>query len=287
MSLYSCTSGNTSITSHFSYQGHRGCRGLYPENTIPAMLEALKMGVNTLEMDVVISKDSQIIVSHEPFFNHEITTTPLSDTISETDERKYNIFQMNYEEIKKFDVGIKPHPRFPNQKKMKVSKPTLSDLIDSTEAFQSRNGMEEINYNIETKCLPETDNIFHPDPIEFSNTLMTLLIQKRIQHRVIIQSFDPRTLQYIHLKYPTQKIALLVDEDNTKSFEENIQHLGFNPTIYSPNFNLVTKELVTLCHKRNIQLIPWTVNSLEQMKKLIQLGVDGLISDFPNLYKDL
>ena len=115
----------------FDVEGHRGCRGLMPENTIPAMLKALDLGVTTLELDVVITKDNKVLVSHEPWFESEITTKPDGSFIKPGEEMQYNIFQMNYEEIVKYDVGMKPHPRFPRQQKIKAIKPLLTDLFDS------------------------------------------------------------------------------------------------------------------------------------------------------------
>lgn len=115
----------------FDKQGHRGCRGLMPENTIPAMLKALDLGVTTLEMDVVITKDKKVILSHEPWFGREITTKPDGSFIGDREERKYNLYWMTFEETKAFDVGMKTNPRFPTQEKMKVTKPLLSDVIDS------------------------------------------------------------------------------------------------------------------------------------------------------------
>ena len=105
----------------FDIEGHRGCRGLMPENTIPAMYKAIDLGVTTLEMDAVITKDREVVVSHEPFFNHEITTKPDGTEVKESEERNLNIYHMTYEEVKQFDVGKKNHPRFPRQQKMAVT----------------------------------------------------------------------------------------------------------------------------------------------------------------------
>src|SRR5688572_8669254 len=101
----------------FDTEGHRGCRGLMPENSIPAMMKALEIGVSTLEMDAVITKDNQVILSHEPFFNHEITTKPNGEAVTEAEEKSLNIYRMTYSETQQYDVGLKPHPRFPNQQK--------------------------------------------------------------------------------------------------------------------------------------------------------------------------
>jgi glycerophosphoryl diester phosphodiesterase len=265
-------------------QGHRGCRGLMPENTIPAFLKAVDFGVNTLEMDLVITKDNQVLVSHEPFFNHEITTMPNGDFLLETNEKELNIYKMPYSEVAKYDVGSKVHPRFPQQKKMKVAKPLLSEVIDSVEIYTKTNKKPTVFYNIETKTTPQTDGIFHPEPREFVNLMMTVIFEKKIENRVIIQSFDRRTLQYLHQKHPEIKTALLVEDFDTKEFSKQIEDLGFVPTIYSPAQNLVTSKLVKECKFKKVKLIPWTVNDLSSINKLIKMGVDGIISDYPNLF---
>src|SRR5687767_8397177 len=115
----------------FDKQGHRGCRGLMPENTIAGMIHAFGMGVTTLELDVVITKDKQVVLSHEPWFGEDITTKPDGTYMGPREERTYNIYWMTYEQVKTFDVGMKPHPRFPQQQKIKAVKPLLKDLIDS------------------------------------------------------------------------------------------------------------------------------------------------------------
>lgn len=268
----------------FDKQGHRGCRGLYPENSIPGFIKAIDLGVTTLEMDVVITKDNQVVLSHEPFFNHEITTLPNGETILESDERAFNIYKMPYLEVMKYDVGSKVHPRFPQQQKIKVHKPLLSEVINSVEVYATKNHKQALFYNIETKIQPQTDGLFHPEPKEFVDLLMAVILQKNIQDRVIIQSFDIRSLQYLHQKYPTIKTALLVESFDKKSFEKQIEELGFSPTIYSPAQELVDLNLVQECKSKNIKLIPWTVNDLETIQKLVTMGVDGIISDYPNLY---
>ena len=283
---FSCAnlSKSTKVMNTIDKQGHRGCRGLMPENTIPAFLKAVDLGVNTLEMDLVITKDNQVLVSHDPFFNHEITTLPNGKFLSESNEKESNIYKMPYSEILKYDVGLKDHPRFPQQYKMKVHKPLLSDVIDSVEEYTKANHKPPLYYNIETKTLPETDGIFHPEPKEFVDLMMHVILEKKIKNRVIIQSFDPRTLQYLHQKYPTMKTALLVEDFDKKDFFKQIEDLGFVPTIYSPAQELVTSTLVKECHSKKVKLIPWTVNDLETIQKFVKMGVDGIISDYPNLF---
>lgn len=276
----------TSQTSQtgFDKQGHRGCRGLMPENTVPAMINAVGLGVTTLEMDVVITKDKQVILSHEPFFNHEITTKPDGTFIGEKEERQYNIYQMNYAEVAKYDVGSKPHPRFAKQQKMKAAKPRLADVFDSVNNYMMMARRPFPYYNIETKTTPATDNSYHPAPAEFVELLMKVIKEKQMEDQVIIQSFDFRTLQYLHQKYPQIKTAMLIEDFDTRTFEQQLKALGFTPTIYSPAYKLVTKELIGKCHAQNIRVIPWTVNTKDEIEKYKGMGVDGIITDYPDLF---
>jgi len=265
-------------------QGHRGCRGLFPENTIQGFLKAIDLGVTTLEMDAVITKDKQVILSHEPFFNHEISTLPNEKHINQAEEKEFNIYKMKYSEVTQYDVGLKPHPRFPQQQKVNVVKPLLSEVIDAVEMYAKTNQTKPLFYNIETKTEPQTDGVFHPEPKEFVELLMKIILQKKIENRVIIQSFDRRTLQYLHQKYPTITTALLVEDFDKKEFKKQIANLGFLPSIYSPAQELVTQELIQECHQKNVKLIPWTVNDPKKIKEFIAMGVDGIISDYPNLF---
>lgn len=264
-------------------QGHRGSRGLMPENTIPAMLKAIDIGVTTLEMDASITKDKQVIVSHEPFFNHEISTKPDGTAVTEAEEKGLNIYQMTYEDVSKWDVGSRPHPRFPKQQKLKVHKPLLADLIDSVEQYIQQNHLKPVQYNIETKSLPEGDSIYHPLPEEFVALLMKVITDKKIEDKVIIQSFDFRTLQIIHKKYPTIKTAALIEEGIFTPIEKQIEKLGFTPAIYSPHYLLVSTHMIDYCREHGIKVIPWTVNDLKPAKQLIDLGVDGIITDYPDI----
>ncbi len=271
-------------TVGFDKQGHRGCRGLMPENTIPAMLKALDLGVTTLEMDASITKDKQVILSHEPFFNHEITIKPDGSYVEEKDEKNYNMYRMSYDSIKLYDVGLKPHPRFPQQQKLKAVKPLLSDVFDTVISYCSKWNLKIPYFNIETKCLPGTDNIYHPAPGEFVEKLIALIKEKKLLKFVIIQSFDFRSLQYLHKHYPEVQTAMLIEDFDKIPFEDQIKKLGFTANIYSPHFSLVTEQLVQKCHAANMRIIPWTVNDKATIAKLKALKVDGIISDFPDLF---
>lgn len=272
---------------NFDKEGHRGCRGLMPENTIPAFKRAIDLGVTTLEMDAVITKDKQVILSHEPFFNHEITTKADGSFVKESEEKSLNIYEMLYEQTQQFDVGLKPHPRFPKQQKTKAHKPKLSTVIDSAEAYTKAKSLPPIQYNIETKSTAATDGIYHPKPEEFVDLIMSVIQEKKIEDRVIIQSFDIRTLQFIHKKYPGIRTAYLYEPPSINSFNSRLKELGFTPTIYSPDYSTVTNAIVKECKELGIKLIPWTVNDLAKMKELKRMGVDGIISDYPDLFEQL
>jgi glycerophosphoryl diester phosphodiesterase len=289
--LISCTSSKTAVSSQhskmsieFDKQGHRGCRGLYPENTIPAMLHAIGLGVTTLEMDVVITKDKKVVLSHDPYFNHEISTKPNGDAVTESEEKTLRIYGMNYDEVKSFDVGMKKHPRFPDQVKIPAYKPLLSELIDSVKKDMMIRRRPFPFYNIETKSLPQTDGLNHPEPAEFVELLVAVLKEKQIEDFVIIQSFDIRTLQYLHQHYPTIKTALLIENIDKRGLRKQLEQLGFTPSIYSPAYQLVNEKLIQDCHALSMKIIPWTVNSKELIEKYKMMGVDGLISDYPNLF---
>lgn len=275
LSTFLMSASNLNAQTTFDIEGHRGCRGLYPENTIVAFIEALKLGVNTLEMDVVASKDGQLVVSHDPYINCDICLY----CENMKGKKEANIYKLNYEDIKKIDCGSKENPKFPGQKKMFAAKPLLTDVIDAVEQYIKDNKLPQVQYNIETKSTPAGDDIEHPKPDVFAKMLYNVLKQKGILNRSIIQSFDPRTLQVIHATDASVQLALLVTID---SFSKNLKRLGFTPAIYSPNFFLVNKKLVKQCHQKKIKIIPWTVNDEDKMLKMKALGCDGLITDYPD-----
>ena len=277
--------GQQLMAQDFEKQGHRGARGLMPENTVRGMLTALDLGATTIGMNVVISKDNQVVLSHEPYFNNEISLTHDGKSISLKNQKLFNMYKMNYDEIKTFDVGSKLHKRFPGQQKFKAYKPLLSEVIDSVEAYVKLHKLPKPNYAIEIKTIRKGDLEFHPEPAEFSQLVMDVVTDKKMIKRSTIQSFDIRCLQYVHEKYPKVKTALMIDEK--EDFENNIKDLGFSPTVYSPYSVLVGKGLVDRCHAAGIKIIPWTVNSVKDMNYMIGLGVDGIITDFPNIFNSL
>lgn len=264
----------------FDIEGHRGCRGLMPENTIPAFIKAVELGATTLEMDVLVTRDGQLVVSHDPVLNDVIMTKPDGTPVTAEEAKKLRIFDMPYAEIKKYDAGLRGNPKFPEQQKMAVYKPLLKAVIDTVEKYVKAHKLAPVHYNIETKSTTDGDNVYNPKPNIFAQTLYDAIADKKVIPRCIIQSFDPRTLQEIKKIDANITTALLVA--NLNGFDKNIAELGFPPTIYSPEFHLVNKKLIAKCHALNIKVIPWTVNEEKTMRKLKDLGADGLISDYPD-----
>jgi glycerophosphoryl diester phosphodiesterase len=272
-------------TPKFDVQGHRGARGAMPENTIPAFMYAIDAGVTTIEMDLAVTKEGQLVVSHEGWMSAGITLDSTANPIKVKDEKKHNIYKMTYKDVAKYDVGSKGNERFPDQKKMKVSKPLLKDVIIAVEDYIKGHALYEVDYNIEIKTAPSSDGKFHPKPKEFSDLVFNLIDQYLPWDRVVIQSFDFRVLKYWHDHHPGVRLAALVENLNT--IDENLKALGFTPSIYSPEYRLLSKDEIKRCHSKRMRVIPWTVNDMKEMEELKAWGVDGLITDYPDMAKQL
>ncbi len=270
--LLAVSCGTVDDPKVWDLQGHRGARGLAPENTIPSFMAALEHGVDTIELDLVVSKDGKLVVSHEPWFNPVICITPEGlDT---------NLYRLTYAEIANVDCGSMGHPRFPQQQRQIVSKPLLEDVITQIEKKVSGQDRNPVWYNIETKIQPGWDGIFSPPADSFALWVLTAIRDLGIAERTIVQSFDVRTLKAIKVLDPSIQLALLVE--NTDGYDANIARLGFKPDIYSPSFMLVDEDLRIRTATDKIRLIPWTVNNLQEMRRLLELDVDGLITDYPD-----
>lgn len=265
----------TLSASAFDWQGHRGARGLYPENTVGAMREALSYPiVTTLELDVVISKDGEVVVSHEPWMSEEICLDASGNPVK---EKAVNLFQLTAAEIAEYDCGTKPHPRFPQQKKIKAHKPVLKDLLADINKTHPN-----IPFNIEIKSLPADEKAgFQPDVKTFTDKVIATIKSQIDLSRVHIQSFDWRVLKYLKSKYPLVKTVALT-EDEKFSPKTVLSALGFIPTVFSPYYKNLTKPLVSEFQRNGMKVIPWTVNEPAEMRLMINMGVDGIITDYPN-----
>lgn len=266
----------------FSAEAHRGGRGLEPENTIGAMSNAMRIkGITTLEMDTHITKDGQVVVTHDDYLSPAFMLRPDGKDIPATEAKKYPVFAMNYDDLKQFDLGTKYYDLFPTQRKVKSHIPLLNDLIDSVQQDIKANKRQQFFYNIETKCSQQGDGITNPDPEVFVKLLMEVIEKKKVAPYVVIQSFDKRTVQLIDKRYPQIKKSFLVA--NKKTYEENIADLGYKPFILSPVWQMVDANLVKKAHADGVKIIPWTANKTEEIQKLKALNVDGIISDYPDI----
>lgn len=260
-------------------QGHRGFRGMYPENTIPAFQHAIDLGVTTLEMDIVLSSENTWFVSHEPWLNHQICKDIQGRRIKKEHEQTFNLYWLSDPEIKSCDCGSIQNPNFPDQITLPVAKPTLQEVLEFCEDHAHDKG-RTIKYNIEIKSVPEWEGIYQPGTEEYVDYLTDFMDRVDFMDRITIQCFDERILRLLHEQRPEWNLAYLVS--NLRSLDSNVEFLGFTPTIYSPNYRFVTHKTIEQAKKMNIILIPWTVNNETSMKRLIDLGVDGIITDYPD-----
>lgn len=282
--MVSC-SGSEKEEISFYVVGHRGARGLIPENTIPSFKKAIEVGANTIEFDVHISKDDQVIIYHDDTFTPAYTTKPDGSEILDEEREQYNFYQMDYADIRQFIIGEKEYPAFPEQQRLKTYVPLLSEMIDSIEQFTRDHNFPATTYLLEIKSNTDTTvyGIDQPRPEEYMAILMNDLdpYLKKLKGRLIIQSFDPRPLQVIREKNPKIPIGLLVG-DKEKPISEYLDELGFIPEFYNPHYSFVTEDLMEICQKHQMKILPWTVQEEAEMEELIDLGVNGIISDYPN-----
>jgi glycerophosphoryl diester phosphodiesterase len=251
-----------------------------PENTIPAFLKAVDLGVNTVEFDVVVTGDGKVLVSHEPWFNHLFSSKPNGEPVTESEEMDLNIYEMTYEETQQFDVGKRGNPNFPNQQPMEVTKPLMKDAIRAVEEYASENDLPPLHYNIETKSRPEWYGEYVPGPEEFSRLLFEELKELGVLDRVILHSCDPSTLSAFKQLAPDVRQAMLVSNDVLPDMYINL--LGYTPEIWSPDYRLLDAESVSQLQSKGMKVIPWTVNTVDEMRELLRFGVDGFITDYPD-----
>lgn len=259
----------------FKVFAHRGFRGLHPENTIRGLQKALTYGA-ILEFDLAITRDKQVVVSHDAVLNPKITQGPDGRALGKS---KIRIYEMDYSTLSTYDVGKTPNKDFPAQERYPAHIPLLSELVDSVQAFAATQGISDPTYFMETKITPKTDGINHPGPKEFVDLMMQVVREKGIQKQVIVQSFDPRTLQILRKAYPQIKLALLAKDSTT--LDDNLNILGFIPEYYSINAPFINQELVNRCEALKVKLIVGNCDDYKEILRIAKLGVNSVISDFP------
>ena len=262
--------------------GHRGCRGLRPENTLPAFIHALELGVDVLELDVVISADRQVVVSHEPWLNPLICRGPNGEPIPVEDALEFNLYRMPYQQIQKCDCG-RPHPNFPNQQSTPAFKPLLRDVLAATELWAAQQlGPRLPGYSIEVKSLPDGDDAFHPAPSDFLQLVLAELEFANITSRTTLLCFDPRILRLAHQLRPAIHTCLLVEAE--QKWGPALHNLGFTPTTFGPNHSTVTASAVNELHGLypGLRIVPWTVNEFSDFERLLPLSLAGITTDYPD-----
>ena len=265
---------NNTKSQTIEVQGHRGCRGLLPENTLPAFKRAIALGVHTLELDIAISKDKKVIVSHEPYMSRTICLDANKNEIPK--DKKYSLYAMTYKEIKSFDCGMRFHKKFPHQEKLAAFKPTLDAVFVMGDALNNN-----IKYNIEFKAKPVYDDIYTPKPKEFVQLVLKTIEKHKVFNRCNLQSFDLRILEEIKLQAPQMDVAILIDKNECIS--EKLKQLSYKPKIISPYYKLLNKDIVVDYKNKDFKIIPWTVNSKSEMKQMISFNVDAIITDYPDI----
>jgi glycerophosphoryl diester phosphodiesterase len=298
--------------TRFDLQGHRGARGLAPENTLPAFERGIELGVTTLELDVGITRDGVVVVSHDTSLNPDIVRRPDGRWL---DEKGPPISRLSWAELQRYDIGrIKPGTdyarRFPDQ--VPVDGTRFARLADVF-ALADRMGNRTVRFNVETKVSPLAPEETL-EPAAFTRALIAEIRRARMQPRVTIQSFDWRTLAVVQkeaseidtvylsvqqrfmdtvcsgLKSGTPAIAPADCGDSPWTAGFQLRELGSVPkmvraaggSIWSPEYRDVDAAAIKEAHDLGVRVIVWTVNDPAQIARLLDLGVDGIISDRPD-----
>ncbi|HEY3891197.1 MAG TPA: glycerophosphodiester phosphodiesterase [Bradyrhizobium sp.] len=289
----------------FDIEAHRGGRALFPENTLPSFANALSMGVNTLELDIGVTSDGTIVVSHERGLNPDLARDPDGVYVAPPGTP---FVRLRLEQVRTYDVGqIRPGSRyaaqFPDQHALPGTPiPTLREVFD----LVRKSGDGQVRLNIETKIDPHHPDE-SPDPERFVALLLDFLKAENFADRVMIQSFDWRTLQGVQKQapaIPTVYLTLQKGAEATVFLDKASDWTaGFNPaehghsvpgaikaaggTIWSPYFGDVDADLIAESHRLGLAVVVWTVNKPADMVRMIDMGVDGIISDRPDLLRSV
>ena len=257
---------------HLDIQGHRGARGLLPENTLPAFQKALELGVDTLELDLAVTKDGVLVISHDPHVNPEICTGPAGAEVA----ADLAIHSLTQAELAQYDCGAKANPNFESQVAVPGTQiPTLAEVLELGQG-------NSVRFNIETKITPEWEQAgLTPAPMEFARLAVEQVQKAGLIDRVTLQSFDFRTLTAAHELAPELELAALSDDPEFIAAAPG--NLGDLPVqVFSPFFGLLDSDRVKEIQAAGYKVIPWTVNNPEDIREVLAWGVDGIISDYPD-----
>lgn len=269
------------LTDYVDVQAHRGGAGLMPENTLEAMIAAVDLGVNTLELDLVLSEDGKVVVSHDLYFHSRYSIRPDGSLVMKEEPREW-LYNMSYEDIRKYDVGSRVTDVWPDKACFPAVKPLAGELIDSVESYTRKHSLSPMRYNIEVKSKAGSgEGVEWPDYKVLSDACLEVLLGKQLGDRLVVQCFDPRALNYMHSKYPEVKYSYLVGEE-AADLDAALAILDFTPAWLSPHHSLTDEALVKMCHEKGMRIVPWTVDKVEDIEKMLSLGVDAIISNYPD-----
>jgi glycerophosphoryl diester phosphodiesterase len=292
-------------TTGFDLQGHRGARGLQPENTLPAFEAALDLGVTTLEMDLHLTADGVVVVWHDPVVDAAKCGIAPASTIAVPDPSTgvagdLALARLTRAQLSAYRCDRNPDPaRFPEQSPSPTPLagdaygiPTLAEVFQFVRRYAAavdksepqRQNAGAVRFNIETKRVPGDpatigDEFDGENPGPFELAVLAVIDEFGLMGRVTIQSFDHRSLQAIRTVNQEVGVAALTRRDD--GLPAGLA--GWGATAWSPDFRAVTAARVTAAHEDGILVVPWTVNDPADMEELIALGVDGLITDRPDL----
>lgn len=266
-------------------QAHRGGAGLMPENTFTSMKNALDLGVNTLEMDLQISADGKVVVSHDNYFHYRCAIRPDGTPVEKGEPKEY-LYTMPYDSIAKYEVGLKSWEQWPQKALISEHVPLASELIDYTEKYARDNHIPLPGYNIEIKSAQgDGEGSLWPEYKYFCDTCIPMLLSKKLGKRLIVQTFDVRSMEYIHENWPDVTLSFLTKKDT--DIEEILSRVSFKPEWWSPHFSVVTPENVSYCHSLGINVVPWTVDEPVDINRMSECGVDAIISNYPDRLIDI
>jgi glycerophosphoryl diester phosphodiesterase len=259
--------------------GHRGSRGLEPENSLKAFQKAFQLGARGLEMDLFITKDGEVVVTHDATISPDLCLMPNGKPVSAKKSQRLKIYNLLLEEIKPYDCGSKPNPRFPEQENTEAHIPLLVEVVRQANNFAGA-GEEAVQLFIEFKSDAATDNVYHPEPHFFVKRTLEVLRKENALEQTILLSFDKRCLQEARRQQPDIQIGLSLE--NPAALENELDTLGFLPNVLCPLHRELNSELLRFSGKHGLAVVPWTVNDEEDIRSMIALGVDGIITDFPD-----
>lgn len=257
----------------FTVIGRQGCRSMVPGNTTPSFIQALKNGVEAVEMDIMMSADGQLVVT-----DHAVLT-PLNYYHHEI-KHEVPVYELTADELSKFDCGKRFNSRYPYRKMISTNIPVLKDVFGRMEKYILWNHIKPVQYFIDIKTSPETDGVYHPKPEEMVIQLVDLIRTLNIARRCTVVSSDVRPLQLVQRL--NQKINIALKVENDESVADNVEALGFTPSIYMMHFNKVSRETIYTVQANGMRLIPFGANGLLDLNELHAMGVDGLLTDNPD-----